>query len=604
MSETFCGKSCLNCTHKESLACHGCKSKLGDPLVPECRLANCCTEKEYRSCNSCDIFGTCSAVQRERIPEQRLHSLVVDAQLHSTNAPKEKSLHQYFLILFILVFLQIFSDIWTNNYIEKTVPSLYSFTSILAFMIPLIYAFVLFAFSDKNDLYRVAGGCLLADSLISTYAATFPVQTHTLGWVFSLLMISLGCVLYGTHREFHAHSELLKCIDYPLSEKWQALWKWFLITNSIMYGSLILIMILPNFALLLTLAGILGNVAGNIIKLIYLYQTTNLLKAQSANSSPKELSANITFFLEESTMPESYCGKNCTTCTYADALSCSGCRSVFNKPLSDECTLAKCCANKGLTYCSNCAYHETCSDVLREGVTTFRLNEQIARGTCAFIPERHASLLSKSIMILFLLFIPQVISTLMTHDRLVDISSPIYTLGLLLSMICSIIYGTILLSISATNTSYRNSGLCHLATVLLLVLTSTSGFFLSDNTWMLNLLKIISAGLVIGANVLEHNGHSAVLHKVNAQLSKSWIILRNCYLISLASIFGYFLIPMLTFSRDPAISSLLLSIIPIGIMASYFTKLLFLFETALIFRKLSADSDTSFSEQPENQLYQ
>ncbi len=301
-------------------------------------------------------------------------------------------------------------------------------------------------------------------------------------------------------------------------------------------------------------------------------------------------------------MPESYCGKNCATCTYADALSCSGCRSVFNKPLFEECTLAKCCADKGLTYCSDCAYHETCSDALREGVSTFRLNEQIARGTCAFIPEQHASLLSKSIMVLFLLFIPQVISNIMTHERFVDISSPIYTAGLLLSLICSIVYGTILLSISANNTSYRNSGLCHLATVLLLVLTSTSGFFLSDNTWMLNLLKIISAGLVIGANVLEHNGHSAILHKVNAQLSKSWIILRNCYLISLASIFSYFLIPMLVIQLGSAIISLLLCAIPISIIITYIIKLLYLFETALIFRKLSANNDTSFSEPPENQL--
>ena len=125
---------------------------------------------------------------------------------------------------------------------------------------------------------------MLADIFISEFATTLPAETHTLGWLFSLLMISLGCALYGTHREFHAHSELLKCINYTLSEKWQALWKWYLITSIVLYGSVFLIILLPNFAILLTLAGLLGNVAVNIIKLLYLYQTATSLR-DNPNSS-------------------------------------------------------------------------------------------------------------------------------------------------------------------------------------------------------------------------------------------------------------------------------------------------------------------------------
>lgn len=284
MSDTFCGKSCLNCTYKESLACHGCKSKLGDALIPDCTLANCCTEKAYTSCSTCNNFATCSAVYREGIPSRRLHTLVTDAGLLNTSSPKETPMYRYFQLLFVFLALQIACDILSNGHIVKISTSIHTTVSILIFMIPVIYAILLLILSEKNDLYRIAGGCMLADIFISEFATTLPVETHTLGWLFSLLMISLGCALYGTHREFHAHSELLKCINYTLSEKWQALWKWYLITSIVLYGSVFLIILLPNFAILLTLAGLLGNVAVNIIKLLYLYQTATSLR-DNPNSS-------------------------------------------------------------------------------------------------------------------------------------------------------------------------------------------------------------------------------------------------------------------------------------------------------------------------------
>ncbi len=52
---------------------------------------------------------------------------------------------------------------------------------------------------------------------------------------------------------------------------------------------------------------------------------------------------------------DSRCGLHCSTCDYKRICGCGGCIETNGHPFYGECSLAKCCQNKCIKYCGECA---------------------------------------------------------------------------------------------------------------------------------------------------------------------------------------------------------------------------------------------------------
>jgi hypothetical protein len=151
-------------------------------------------------------------------------------------------------------------------------------------------------------------------------------------------------------------------------------------------------------------------------------------------------------------------------------------------------------------------------------------------------PESAHSL-SVWIMILFWLFIPNTIASILSNERIVT-SHDLLIVGNIISFIASIAYGLILLKISSKEEKYRTAGYCFLVTsaadAFKLILIAASGA--SEDVDLLAFGFIISlvslvAGL-IGTNS-EFTGHSNVLQGVDDELSEKWLRLWKWYIGSL-----------------------------------------------------------------------
>ncbi len=51
---------------------------------------------------------------------------------------------------------------------------------------------------------------------------------------------------------------------------------------------------------------------------------------------------------------DSRCGLHCTGCEYKVTYGCSGCIETNGNPFYGQCSVAKCCQDKGLTHCGEC----------------------------------------------------------------------------------------------------------------------------------------------------------------------------------------------------------------------------------------------------------
>ena len=53
-------------------------------------------------------------------------------------------------------------------------------------------------------------------------------------------------------------------------------------------------------------------------------------------------------------MTENYCGKDCTRCSFKEALACVGCKTGPGRAFGGDCEIARCCCIGRVKSCLMC----------------------------------------------------------------------------------------------------------------------------------------------------------------------------------------------------------------------------------------------------------
>ena len=274
MGETYCGKTCDNCTWKEALNCPGCKSGPGSLYSRDCSIAKCCREKGHDSCDSCNLKADCISLRgRYEKPKQRMESLEAEQQRAKEIDERARTIGKWIWILFLLNIPNIIASILTNERMMANMPRLYLFGQVLSIVVEFAYATVLLKLSSAHENYKRAGICRLivvGGSLLiiliwgGTGATVGPVLT---GLMFAIVSV------YATYCEYMAHSAVLTGIDDYQADRWELLWKWYMGIYIGIIVSTILVLLQSVLGLLLILGAGIAAIVISIIALIYLYRT-------------------------------------------------------------------------------------------------------------------------------------------------------------------------------------------------------------------------------------------------------------------------------------------------------------------------------------------
>ena len=101
-------------------------------------------------------------------------------------------------------------------------------------------------------------------------------------------------------------------------------------------------------------------------------------------------------------MAETYCGKTCAECDLREKLNCQGCKMGPGKPYTGECTITRCCVNRGHSTCTDCTTASTCSMWKQRGdMPAERLRKREADATQKFVRDREYNFLAQWIGFLF-----------------------------------------------------------------------------------------------------------------------------------------------------------------------------------------------------------
>ena len=283
MEETYCGKTCAECGRRDELNCPGCKTGPGKPYDGDCILAKCTRGKGHETCATCIYSSTCGTLMgKNSIPDQRIRKIEAEKQRKATLVKRAEVMGKWLWIMFWLMIGANIPALLSNDYFAQHLPGLYLAGAICGLLFNLACCLILLKLGREYDGYRVAGILFLVGSVISALRGTITWMNPDANGLVLLSLPAAVANIAATYQEYIAHSAVLVGVDDVLSEKWGALWRWYIRCYLGMFGCIILMGFAPLLGVVLVFAAIIALLVMAIMEMVYLYRTAKIFREYTA----------------------------------------------------------------------------------------------------------------------------------------------------------------------------------------------------------------------------------------------------------------------------------------------------------------------------------
>lgn len=276
---SYCGKACISCAEFTGNQCPGCKQGPASSILTYCDIARCCKRQMKEACDGCSLCHNCGMLsKKEQMPQLRLQ-----AEQHRKDQKAQLRIRSSFYakwiwILFCLFIPANLASFIANDAIAEKIPLLYTIGCILLIVISATEGYILYRMSGFEPLFKTAAVCVIiqvaADLLVLLITGTL----HAAGWSRIWLIPGILLQLARHYHEIKGYANILRTVDNDLSEKWEFLWKLYLITNGLVVAGILLLSILKLLALLAYLIGLVGSLVVAVLLLVYKYKTVKAFR--------------------------------------------------------------------------------------------------------------------------------------------------------------------------------------------------------------------------------------------------------------------------------------------------------------------------------------
>lgn len=310
---------------------------------------------------------------------------------------------------------------------------------------------------------------------------------------------------------------------------------------------------LPDISNLKMLASFLG------IDIDTLLDESKPLSDQMPEGSPSD---------EPIEVPESFCGKVCSQCTYRDALQCRGCREGEGRRYG-ACRVADCCRNHIYSSCRQCAEKSSCNKYRnipgqQQSKMKTRLEVKNKFNKCA-------PLMGKWVWVLFWLIIIQTVADILSQEFVANWLPLVSKIGKIIAICCSLAYGIVLLKLHTITEGYRTAGVCAVISVMLDI---TKLLFFSDNGFGV-VVSLVTIVLALVSRYHEYMAHAYATEGISDDISSNWQSVWKLYIAMQAA-----MVISIIFA---SLGILLLLLVLLAICGLGVYQLILLYKTAELF---------------------
>ncbi|MBQ8187370.1 MAG: DUF3795 domain-containing protein [Clostridia bacterium] len=274
-----CGKNCEECAVREEISCGGCPSVVSDA---GCGIAECASKNNHESCATCTMRPTCPTYrQAPSMPARRREAEEEARQKRERLTENAKICGKWMRMMFWLMIVLI--PVGLAEDVTGSFPAVHLIVEGIIAACNLLTAFCLWKMQKAEKRYRTAallhGGGILLDSIA---AVVFDVIFPDAAVLRLILTVPAAVMLIAAaYQTYTAHSWVTAEADRELSDNWERLWKWEIITIAGVLCSPVLAFF-GLLGILAVFAVLVFTVIVDVLAIVYLWRSAELFREWAA----------------------------------------------------------------------------------------------------------------------------------------------------------------------------------------------------------------------------------------------------------------------------------------------------------------------------------
>lgn len=280
-------------------------------------------------------------------------------------------------------------------------------------------------------------------------------------------------------------------------------------------------------------------------------------------------------------MSETYCGKHCSECAFAEQLNCPGCKTDGYSPMAAQCAIATCCRGRGHEHCETCTSHTYCPTlnkksanpeaILQKQADLQRKKQAEAEAAARKRAEllETAAVMGKWVRLIFWLMIAT--TAIGLFEKVRSLSVPVALITFALSAAGGVIYLT---RLSAVDDGFRLASLRSFTAAASALLA----LFAADGSTLHTLLTLALLLPSLVGMYYEINTFAEMLEDADRELSEKWRKLWKTYKICMGVTFSSLVLAILA----PGLAALAILGGAIGMLVASIQEYIYLYRTAQV----------------------
>lgn len=255
---TFCGRSCDECAHRETLQCSGCKTPLGTNYHDDCQIAKCCRKKNLLFCANCDGRAYCADIRRaDNIAPARQKAMFAQQEHLKRLKQIAALLGKDLWVLFWISVVRYGIQVLFNQRLLGSFAVMANIGAWLSLLLAVSASVCLLRIARVNRRFMTAGWLDLATGVLNLAVHYLGVLSGAKWLVLTVSILSSILYLYQIYEEFGAYHDFLIDFDGMLAQNWEKLQ---MITILSTIGALCGVLLATVFALLGSLITIVSSI--------------------------------------------------------------------------------------------------------------------------------------------------------------------------------------------------------------------------------------------------------------------------------------------------------------------------------------------------------
>ena len=194
----------------------------------------------------------------------------VEARRQEALARKAEFFGKWMWIYFLMIILETIVAVISLDIVGETCSVMQWIGPLLGLACSVASGVVLLKMSEREYQYKIAGVLYITGNIIEAAVELSGIADN---WALFILLPTAVFGLIAMYNEWMGHASVMIEIDNVLAEKWRKLWKRLLIGIGGMFGSIMLMLMIPVVGLVAFLVSAIAVAVIAIMKMVCLYQS-------------------------------------------------------------------------------------------------------------------------------------------------------------------------------------------------------------------------------------------------------------------------------------------------------------------------------------------